>query len=513
MGLRAPHIPNLYRPLLVVGVLALPAVLTYGLVTLHVGASLSDYIPVTSDKIVYWSEIQSFKQVGFGAGYYTFDEDPARLAFIHFDAHGPVFPALYGLLARVFGWDLNTAPWFDLVLVTGALGVFVAIVQPDGKQLAATAVIIATCWPLLLYLPMTNQESLHHALALILAALFYRLIQCDGAVNLSSKILLFGCLLLATALRYFWAPLFIPFLVLSVRQRAGRRLVFAVTLALVLMAGMLALQQVWTAPYPYRLNPVLRTLRTSIPGSLRMFAELVIDNLEAFNHGHAFEIVQRYQILLAIFLGAAAGLILRRNPARKPALSGGEILFHLLNLGPVLLVNLLLYDMFDFRDWRAMAPHLLVTLLLLVAFWRMWVLVPLIALSLVALPQFMDQYKTMGDEATSTYERASYTAFEDILARHIHYESDQDAWCNTLLVPVGLDFPYELTAVPPGIGLSFAFSIERVDLPVKSRYLLLDDPTYEVWQRRLNVDRLDTTTLGSLYLNLDADCAENPAQS
>jgi hypothetical protein len=40
-------------------------------------------------------------RAGFGSGYFTYAEHPARLAATHFSAHGPGFPLVYGSLGRL----------------------------------------------------------------------------------------------------------------------------------------------------------------------------------------------------------------------------------------------------------------------------------------------------------------------------------------------------------------------------------------------------------------------------
>jgi hypothetical protein len=81
-------------------------------------------------------------------------------------------------------------------------------------------------------------------------------------------------------------------------------------------------------------------------------------------------------------------------------------------------------------------------------------------------------------------------------------------WCNTLLIPLAY-YDHRLTIVPPGIGVSFITEDWVIKTPVKSKYLLFDQDTYERFADRLNVKLLGSTSIGNLYYNLDSGCSAN----
>jgi hypothetical protein len=64
--------------------------------------------------------------------------------------------------------------------------------------------------------------------------------------------------------------------------------------------------------------------------------------------------------------------------------------------------------------------------------------------------------------------------------------------------------------VPPGIGLSLFIQVDDPNLTFKSRYILLNDEDNALLQQRDHSPRLELlthTSIGHLYLNLDAECA------
>jgi hypothetical protein len=92
-----------------------PAVATWLLVRVHLDAHLGDFVPAfENDQIGYWHYVLSFGHVGFESGYYTPNEHPAAAGLVHFDVHGPFFPMLYGSVARLVGWDLDSGTYFNM---------------------------------------------------------------------------------------------------------------------------------------------------------------------------------------------------------------------------------------------------------------------------------------------------------------------------------------------------------------------------------------------------------------
>src|SRR5207244_265238 len=142
------------------------------LIKIFFDRSILDLIPIWWDEVLYWIEINSFVNVGFQGGFTSVNEWGAPAAFLHFGAHGPAYPILYGFLATLFGWRNYSAPIFHLALIGIAASTWIAACRPRLIQLISAAFIIATFYPLLLYAPSTMQEGLHFALAIAFASCF-----------------------------------------------------------------------------------------------------------------------------------------------------------------------------------------------------------------------------------------------------------------------------------------------------------------------------------------------------
>src|SRR5262249_54396437 len=141
-----------------------------------IGGNLASYMPsyraTYNDSMLYWREAYTFSQVGFNGGFYTTNELPARLGFIHFYVYGPVYPIVYGTIGRLFGWYYATPVIINLALIGLAIAAFTIITRPDRRQLLLAGALFATFWPILLFLLSNMQESYQQALAILLGGGF-----------------------------------------------------------------------------------------------------------------------------------------------------------------------------------------------------------------------------------------------------------------------------------------------------------------------------------------------------
>lgn len=158
----------------------MPAIIMLVLLAGVAGVATSALAPLLNDEYWHWHQIRTFAVTGFSGGYYTWNENPAALSFIHFGFWGPGFPLLYGSVARLVGWETSSALWYNLVAVTGALMLFCGVNRLSYRQLGLTAAVVATFWPLYHYLPTTMQTALHIAIAIAMAARFAPLVRGTG---------------------------------------------------------------------------------------------------------------------------------------------------------------------------------------------------------------------------------------------------------------------------------------------------------------------------------------------
>jgi hypothetical protein len=482
----------------------LPAALTLLLLRAVVGATIFDTIPTVNDEIAYWLEIDTFRTAGFNGGFHSTDEQAAPATFCHFGPHGPGFPVVYGLMAKVFGWKPWTGPIFNLLWVTAGLAVWLWAVRPRGWQLAAAAVLIATFWPCLLYIPSTMQESWHAAAAFLLAAAMQRAFVTPPSPRRFAAVVL---LIAGFALiRLTWAFVLLPWASVGLRgysqrgRAAGVAAVTMVFVALVLLSRLLNAQQTILTGLG-ALNHMVSNIGNSPQMTLAYFSGHAIWNVRNLLLIHGIppmEALLRYEIMGLLAVATAMAWTRWRDPEGRRLW-----VFTLLNLGPLLLANILVYDVAEWRDYRVMAPQLLLSLLVLAgnSEWK-WSLAPAAANLLCVFP-FVAEFSAKHLERVS-WDRALVADFRSELQDSLRYEPSKPAWDNTLLVTLD-EVKYPLVAVPAGIGVNCVLDWRTVSLPPRSRYLLVPEEFLPELRRHGRVELLNVTRMGALCLNVDAN--------
>jgi len=371
--------------------------------------------------------------------------------------------------------------------VTTALGFFVYRVKPGRKQLVALGLVLSGFWPLLLYLPTNMQESLHHAIAIIVAVCFYKIIMQGSPV--SQRFLWFLALLIwiASLFRFTWS------------------LLLASVQVLMLMALSVAIFAYWSSPFAGSFLVQFAKIILSTPfEAVKLLLNRTWGNITNFSTVPGIAVVQWVQIMVLMVGGAIV--------IRKPWLTNlkpAEVKFHFLNLSIVVLMTLCIYETGNWRDYRVLAPHLLVTALLLVACGRLFLVKIFVVSNLLLAPLFLTTYLVSWAPQFKDNLQNIAAFAQEIENRLIYDAESSNAWCNTLLVqmePGVWEFKPELMAVPAGIGISYYFFFDQVALPPKSRYLLLDSELYPIVREQVRLLWLASTSIGDLYTNLDSGC-------
>jgi hypothetical protein len=192
------------------------------------------------------------------------------------------------------------------------------------------------------------------------------------------------------------------------------------------------------------------------------------------------------------------------------------------NLALVLFVVVTLYDVQDWRDYRVVAPHMLLSLLILASGpARRWA-IRIALVNLLFLPAFVSQFERH-HRIRVDHERTKRVVID--LRDDLKYNpAAKSPWENTVLVPE-VD-PSNRVRVPAGIGVcwSVPFSgggklclrptspyfvaIQRVgddwlELPPRSKYIFATPNKLRSW-RGCRLELMKEMSQGNLYRNLDA---------
>ena len=506
-------------------ILLLPALSLTGLASVYLGQRLANFHPDVSDAIMYWHQIKTFAAVGFSGGYYTVGEEAAAASFTHFYAWGPWYIALYGLVGKVVGWNLWSPMLFDAVAVTLALLGGLLLMRPSSRQLVLVLLVLLTYWPLHLYLPVAMQEPFHYAVAIVLAGIFSRLLMQEGAVPhwlLGTALVIILC---AALVRPTWAVLLLPLVTIVVEKRPhGRatrgsrfRQVFCgwpFLTACAVVAGIFLLSRYVAAPFPHRvMSDVQLLLSSPIDGVQRLLAVTTAQGMTYVwpDGEHPLWTLLRYQALGIVLWMTVLAFRRRGNdagqgaPGRPPS-RWAERCTHILNLSLIVLLVLMLWRMGSWMDYRVVAPHLLLSLLLLAACGRGRVVAVAVLAGLLFTPSFLAEYKGLARRQFEDVQ-ARIDVFAAQTAGTLVYQAQGDPWCNTILLPQRIAFRPESLAIPAGIGISFD-SNDSSRSELKSRYVMVDDESRESMTEAFDLQFAATTAVGDLYRNAGISCTD-----
>ena len=117
------------------------------------GGSLSRvYLPASewNDELFYYKQVEGILSHGYPQGYFGFNESHALK--LSFAAWSPVLVWPWLLYGLIFGWNLMAPVYSNILFLTLALVLFVALVRPTWKQLGLLALLFCCFMPYTRYM-------------------------------------------------------------------------------------------------------------------------------------------------------------------------------------------------------------------------------------------------------------------------------------------------------------------------------------------------------------------------
>ena len=132
------------------------------------GYSLSDiYLPASdwNDELFYYKQVESMLEYGYPQGYFGFNESHALK--LSFAAWSPVLVLPWLIFGGIFGWNLMSPIYCNILLMSIACVVFVLLVKPKWKQLLLLAIMFCVFTPFSLYMLRVMPECICFSLLII----------------------------------------------------------------------------------------------------------------------------------------------------------------------------------------------------------------------------------------------------------------------------------------------------------------------------------------------------------
>jgi hypothetical protein len=344
------------------------------------------------------------------------------------------------------------------------------------------------------------QEPLQCAVALVLAGLVHRQINGPNQ-GMRGTLLFFSAVVAAALVRLTWIFVLVPWACVALRGRhwPGRIIAWSVVAAAI--PGAFLFAQWVCAPYPNFLSWAVSVGRES-PGmafwSILFRARHALAAWFTWTDARPLESLQHFEVASLILLGAGYCFVPRTD--WRPYLF---VALHLFLVGAGMI---LLYDVFEWRDYRVVGPHLLLSLLVLLSGPAPRLIAGTAVLHLAFAGPFVEQFVVL-HEARVTCNRRRIEEAQRELSALVDYRPNENAWQNTVLLPTErIDFG--LLGLPKGIGITIWLPPGENSggprLPLKSRYVVLDELTARSLQRRCHLQPLQRVSWGQLYVNLDS---------
>lgn len=487
----------------------LPAMIVCATIYFVLHSSLANYGPYSfwNDEISYWVWLRSFRYVGFHVGYNAPNELLSAFEFSRYGEASPFYLYIYGILARLVAWFPAVPVVINFILLTLSIYLYLYFMKFDIGQVLFSGLAILFTWPVLLYLPLTTHETLNQVIGIISAAVFIRLLREREHVRGGKWGLMLLIIYVATLIRLSWGLLFIPVVFYGLEGNHRKRLTLAVLIGGALYMSVFVLMSYLL---PMVNNSIFGTIRGGLINSLLVIPGKIIANLTPMFMIKDLNpnIAVMFQMVIVIGWSLQLVWVMFRSGAKCDLIASDGGLLDLYIVGSLLGAGLIFYLPAAF--YRTFAPVMLLVYLLLVHRREYGRLVPLLLVNALMFSSYLTYFKGIGDyriiEMDYTTPQPWNEETEAAVAKLIVYDPNaKNPWCNTLLIPLDY-YDARLMLVPPGIGVSYIFNPDTYQTPIKSRYALLDQVSYEKFGMRSNLEMLESLPVGTLYLNKDVDC-------
>lgn len=463
------------------------------LITIYASdGNISSSRPFLFDEYQYWHEILSFSEKGLNFGYYTFNDMLPEVS--SFGPHGFGTISAYIPYATLFGWNFNSLVIANNLYLSFAFILLTVLIKPQMKKLVLIILFSITYIPLILFIPTSMSEILNYASLIIYFALLYLLYKSEKHRNLIFTFLLIFCIYIC-CIRVIYIILILPiFMVKWEIESPNAKFLKALTIWIIMSAIIFFVVSAFTAPYPFSYmvelfeSPTIGDFIFSILGHIG----LNIKRFFSFKYDTPLQVIQRYFVfIIMIVLSLKSGLI------RSKFKNWNFIYFVSLTiLLLAFIITVAAYDVFDWRDYRVLAPLafgiiLFITLADNISLIRYATGVNVIILIAVFL-FFPNSFRTSHFALTSDRYAKVETVPE---LQAIEYTPDAKSKFENTIVIDG--FRQELMlSIPAGIGITYYLDASPENL--KSKYLYsLNDYSFS------NYKIVSETENGKLYERIE----------
>lgn len=328
--------------------------------------------PYLNDEVDYWRVMYSVKECGLNFGStehlvgYTAPIGPLG-------SHGVSPLAAWLWYALLLPWTDSAIVIAGVILLVAAMALFVLIARPGTVQLLLMGLLTLLFPPLVRYINLSMMEMPCYAGLIVYAALLFRYgRECGGALPKSrwTLPLLLLCGAWCTVLRMSNVVLFFPAILIFCDNKLSWKLLGCLVLYAL---GLLAFNwcfSLFVAPYPDVLYTLMQSesLTELLRGLYHNTVSNILHFLDPRSDNSLPQALARYSYLLSlVFL---LGMTLLKKRDRRLRLTWRWDYFGVFMAGAgCLALVVMIYFVFDWRDYRTLAPMAYFMLLWLLLRW------------------------------------------------------------------------------------------------------------------------------------------------
>jgi hypothetical protein len=463
--------------------IASPWILLFVTTSLIAQQSVFKSVPCWSDELSYWHEVFSFSQKGFNFGYYTVNELIPK--FLSFGPHGFGTITVYSLFAKIFGWNSYSIVLANCSFITFAFIVLLLVAKPSIKKLILILLFTISYVPLILFTSTSMSELLNFAILIIYFSLFFAYFKGQ---NYRLFALLIVCCCIFSCIRINYVVLFLPLIFLKNKTLKVQSR-FSVYLILWLIGSLLffIFNGLFVSPFPDSyLNELysIRGLREIIFNFSTHYFQNTVNFLNPFSD-NLIQVSERYFVIFVMLYTLTKSDIIQSK--FKSIEIEYFIVFLILFLS--LILNLAVYDIFDWRDYRVLSPILFGSVIFLILTDKRFFVFCSMSINMLTIILLLFSPQVSVAFNTNRYDQIA----ENKLIESIKYIDNPKSQFENTLVVKQFDASIVLN-VPAGIGISradvlsdklkskYLYSIKRMDL---STYKLINyDSSGYLYQKK-----------------------------
>jgi hypothetical protein len=316
--------------------------------------SLLFITPYWNDEISYWHEILSFSTKGLNFGYYTINELTPKL--LSFGTHGFGTISLYAIYAKLFGWNYNSIMIANNLFITLSFIALILITKPKKNTIYKLSLLYLTFVPAFLYCSSSMSELLNFSLLIIYFTLLYQYLT---STTPSRKILGLIVLFVITIsfVRVIYIVLFLPLIFQTKSKLWINKKTLILFISWIILAFILfIINSLFTSPYPESFLSKLFAQNNVLDFIEKLLSNITINILRFFYplRDDLIQVFQRYFIfILLIWFTLKTKTAFKNNK-----LSEYSYFYYLIILISALVITVSAYDIFNWRDYRVLAPFI-----------------------------------------------------------------------------------------------------------------------------------------------------------